>query len=78
MKKIPKPKYKIGDVVVYPDRYEEKKNTMLTFYQSVIVESDCLWETGDSEDKPSWYYHTTHTLKELEDSLTNHDILYKL
>ncbi len=76
--KITKPKYKIGDIIVYPNRYQQEGNTMLEFFQSKIISSNCLWETGDKFDKPSWYYITEHSDENEEDFLTDDDILFKL
>lgn len=76
--KIPKPKYKIGDLIVYPNRYQDKDDSLLEFYQGVIIESNCLWESNVRKDKPCWYYNTKQTIENEEDTLIDNDILYKL
>ncbi len=72
-----KPKYKVGDIIVYPDRYA-KEDDMQKTYQSKIVSANGLLEAQDPEDLLSWYYETEHTKEELEDNLTDDDILYSL
>lgn len=74
------PLYKIGDIVVYPNRYfdKEKDGSMLEFYQSKIIESTALLETNDPDDIAGWVYITEHTDKELEDYLFEADIIMKL
>jgi hypothetical protein len=74
-----KPKYKIGDVIVYQDLYFDKeKDSMLHVYQSRIIESYGLLETDDKEDELTWYYYTEHSDKEQWDSIEEDNIMYKL
>ncbi len=74
---LKKPKYKIGDIVVYADRYVEEDDMQKT-YQSKIISANGLLEAKDPEDLLGWYYETEHTKEELEDNLTEDDILYQL
>ena len=77
-----KPKYKIGDNVVYPDRYfdqrENKDDTMIIIQQSKIINSYAYLDDEDPNDRLEWFYVTEHVKEENEDNLTEDDILYKL
>lgn len=74
-----RPQYKIGDIVVYQDRYTGE-DTMLKIIQSTIVDSDALIETSDQWDKDElgWTYNTEETVRTQSDYLDETDILYKL
>lgn len=77
-----RPKYKIGDIVVYPDRYfdrrENKQDYMVMTYQSRIIEAHAYLDTENLNDILGWFYITEHTDKEQEDNLEEDDVLYKL
>lgn len=74
-----KPKYRIGDIVVYKYRYPMNDDTDLDKeIQSKIVESFGLRTINDPKDKMDWYYYTEEILREESDSLEEVDILYKL
>jgi hypothetical protein len=74
-----KPKYKIGDIVVYQDRYTGD-DTMLQVRQSKVVQSDALIETAEQygDDELTWTYNTEESLESSSDYLDEDDILYKL
>jgi DNA-dependent RNA polymerase auxiliary subunit epsilon len=71
-----KPKYRIGETVVYQDRYDESSLREVT--QSKIVESNALLETGFPQDSLTWTYQTEQTIRDLEDCLYDRDIMYKI
>lgn len=71
-----KPKYKIGDVVVYKETSEEDGVEIII--QSRIIESHGLLETYNLEDTLSWYYTTERTENEDNDDLYEGQILYSL
>lgn len=73
------PKYKIGDIVVYRNRYIEEGDGNLTHvFQGRIVEACGLIEKQNEADVLGWFYHTEETLSENQDSLEEIDIMYKL
>jgi len=76
---LKKPKYKIGDIIVYREA-REKDESIIILHQGEIIEAYGLLESGDKDDKVSWTYHTKHTKKEDWDSLNDWDgdILYKV
>ncbi len=74
-----KPKYKIGDIVVYTDRYyDKKKESLLRVFQEKIIEARALIEPGFKDDVLGWSYHTDRIIEEKEDCLYDNEILYKL
>ena len=73
---LKEPKYKIGDIIVYQDRYDD--GGMIKLYQSNITESYSLLESDDPYDELSWYYNTEQTIRNEDDPLEETDILYKL
>lgn len=78
---LKKPKYKIGDIIVYPNRYfgrEDKEESLMEVFQSRIIEAYGLIEMNDPTDILGWSYITEHIDREQEDSLLEEDILYKL
>jgi len=77
-KRIVKPNYKIGDIVVYTDMNWDNNNTPKVYYQSKITESYGLIDEEDPRDILYWYYHTEQTKLEDWDHLCEQDILYKL
>ena len=77
-KKIIKPKYKIGDLIVYQDRHFNPNDEFLQYYQSKIVESWCLASDIDKEDTGTWFYNTEQSVKMEEENLEEEDILYKI
>lgn len=72
LKNYKKPKYKIGDIIVYEDRYIDE----ISLYQSKIIKSYSY--IFDEKSKITWAYHTDQTVEDSEDALYDEDILYKL
>ena len=75
MKQLKNPKYRIGDIVLYKDRYE---NDMGIYHQSKILECIGYWEEKDPKDSVDWFYQTEETLRESADSLLEKDIIRKI
>lgn len=74
-----KPLYKVGDIIVYPDRYNNSmKETPLEIYQPKIIFSYGIIEIYDGEDHIEWGYRTEETEENKTDTLWEEDILYKL
>lgn len=71
-----KPKYKIDDVILYKNRYQEVDDCV-AYYQSKIVESYCLLLRDEDESKAEWFYQTEETLRNTSDSLLEDEILQK-
>lgn len=71
-----KPKYKIGDCIVYKDRYN--KDDMGIYYQSNIIECVGYLEENDPHDSIGWFYTTEETNRTGADNLEEKDIMYKL
>ena len=75
---IKKPKYKVGDIIVYKDRYPESdEESSLIIYQSRIIESFAAVHPNDDTDI-LWFYITEQTEKESVDYLIDCEILFKL
>jgi len=73
-----KPKYKIGDIIVYPERYDKDEESVLSLNQSKIIESYSFLDISDKKDKLVWFYITEESEKLGEDTIGEKDILYKL
>lgn len=72
-----KPKYKIGDIVVYKDKTCLSGSTQ-SHVQSKIISSYSLYELVDGEED-SWYYHTEQTKEDDDfDMLLESEIIDKL
>ena len=71
-----KPKYKIGDIVAYPERYDE--DGMEKVIQSRIIEAHSLLEIETKDDVLSWYYITEEVNESGADFLEESEIMYKL
>lgn len=71
------PKYRIGDCVVYPHRYDDG-DSLTALYQSKVIECYGLMEHNDKDDVVAWFYATEETLRTQSDNLEEDDILYKL
>jgi hypothetical protein len=50
------PKYKLGDIVLYRESYNE--SSMIRLFQGKIISSYGLLESGNDKDIISWYYLT--------------------
>lgn len=72
-----RPKYKIGDVVVYRDK-KQPEEEMTRIVQSKIVESWGYIDEDEDADILEWYYHTEETLRREYEMLDESDIIYKL
>jgi len=81
-KRIKKPKYKIGDIIVYPDRYYnelEERLDLIKYYQSKIIEAFCLIDDPyDEKNIGSWCYAIKRSENHNKDYIDEEDILYKL
>ena len=86
---LKRPKYKIGDVIVYLDPYQERKweddrkrhpdiDRVQDIIQSKVVESSSSLDLDDKDDEGGWFYLTEHSIKEEWDSIQEEDILYGL
>lgn len=82
---LKKPKYCVGDIVVYPDRYDginssrgDDGDSMLILIQSNITEAIGYLETGEPDDEVGWFYNTEETVRNAADNLEESEILYKL
>lgn len=75
---IKKPKYKIGDIIVYIDRYpDDDEQASKIYYQSRIIESFSSVRPQDDSDI-TWFYITEQTESESADYLVDCEILFKL
>jgi len=75
---LKEPKYKIGDIIAYKDRYLDKDDSMTVIIQSNIVGAVAYIELSEPEDELGWFYSTEEICRNGSDSLQNDDILYKL
>jgi len=75
---LSKPKYKIGDLIVYQDRYREDEDDLNKVMQGVIVEAYSLIDLLEKKDKLTWYYYTKELINNCLDPLEEEDIFYKL
>ena len=76
--KFIKPKYKIGDIVIYRDRYDED---VIRYIQSIIIRADSRFYKSlpnDDEDVSEWYYVTQEIENEKLDDLEEKEIICKL
>lgn len=73
---LKKPKYKVGDIVVYLDRYTNDGMTIVL--QSKITAANALIELSNPNDVLSWFYSTKEIEENSSDSLVDSDIMYKL
>lgn len=71
--RVPAPKYRIGDAVVYKDRYEKD---MGIYHQSVIIRCVGYLEETDPNDSVGWFYATAETEATQSDNLDEDDILF--
>lgn len=71
--RVPAPKYRIGDAVVYKDRYEKD---MGVYHQSVIIRCVGYLEESDPNDRVGWFYATAETEATQGDNLDEDDILF--
>lgn len=76
MSDITEPKYKIGDIIVYKDRYSEDEFTRI--HQSKIIRANGLIDLKDTNDKLEWCYETEQSEKDCEDMLDEKDIIKKI
>lgn len=72
-----KPKYKIGDIIVYKDRYRDDDDTYPILYQSKIIEAFASYHPDNIKDI-DWFYITEETDKNAVDWLYDSDIIFKL
>lgn len=72
-----KPKYKIGDIIVYKDRYPDDDDTYQILYQSKIIEAFASYH-HDNIKNIEWFYITEETEKSSADYLYDSDIIFKL
>lgn len=79
--KYRKPKYKIGDIVVYENRYLSEENGDVDiekeYFQSVITWAQCTLYDYDNEN-PEWLYRTQEIDEEKMDHLEEEEIIEKL
>lgn len=75
-----KPKYKIGDLVMYIDRFDEcgglRDDGLVKVVQSRITEAWSLTTKGENDT--DWYYHTEQTIRDEVDYLEEIKIISKL
>lgn len=71
-----KPKYKIGDIVVYKDRCPDDDQYPI-LYQSKIIESFASYHPDDIKNI-EWFYITEETKKSNAGWLYDIDIIFKL
>jgi hypothetical protein len=72
-------KYKIGDIIVYKDRYADpKKNSVIDVFQEKIIRACGILEYYDKKDTLSWVYYTQRQEEEKEDCIYDNEILYKI
>lgn len=73
-----KPKYKIGDIVVYVDKMDDSGGVE-RIVQSEIVYSNGYIDLKDEKDVAYWTYNTKATERADEgDCLEEEEIIYKL
>lgn len=72
---LEKPKYKIGDVVVYYDTDVPMSNAITQLCQDVITGAIAYIDLDKKDDHLEWYY-TTGKIE--DDNIYEDDILYKL
>jgi len=75
--KLKKPKYKIGDIIVYTDRYPDDDESDKIIYQSRIIESYAITNPNDNTEI-TWFYITEQTESENADYLVDCEIIFKL
>lgn len=78
-----KPKFKIGDIIVYEDRYVDPntlgtEDYLTTMYQSKIIEAFAYINFNIENDVLEWHYITEQVEKSKDDSLLEEDISYKI
>jgi len=69
-----KPKYKIGDIIVFASDDEGITDVL----QGVIVNAYGLIDLEDKKDTLYWYYQTKEIIENGDDSLHESEIFYKL
>ena len=70
-----KPKYTIGDIIVYMEKNEDDFTAL---HQEEIIESHSSVDLLDKKDKLKWIYITRRILEQNEDSIEEDEILYKI
>jgi hypothetical protein len=76
--KINKPKYKIGDIVLYEERGRDDGDTMKVIIQSTILEAYGYTDEAIKDDNIEWYYATEETRRTKDDNLVEVEILCSL
>lgn len=71
------PLYKIGDIIVYKDRYIQDDG-LACVYQSKIIRASGLVDLENPEDIVEWAYTTEEIDSNMSDNLYEKDIMYKL